>query len=130
MSALINSETWKHLVIHKNKLDKTDMKTMFASDPERFPRFTVKQKGMLFDYSKNIINDETMRLLFKLAEDCCVKEKISGMFSGQKINITENRAVLHTALRNLRSSTITVDSNDIMPGINDVLSRMGRFAES
>ncbi len=101
----------------------------FEDDPKRFQKFSIKFQDILFDYSKNRIDPETMRLLCQMAKECGVKEAIEAMFSGQKINETENRAVLHTALRNRSNKPVMVDGEDVMPAVNEILERMKTFSE-
>jgi len=105
------------------------MKEAFEKDPKRFEKFSVQFEDILFDYSKNIIDEETIKLFIKLVEEIKLKEKIEDEFTGKKINITEIRAVLHTALRNRDNTPILVDGKDVMPEVNRVLTKMGKFAE-
>ena len=104
------------------------MREMFEQDPERAERYWLQVGGLTLDYSKNRINDETMSLLFELAREAGVPERMQQMFHGEKINTTENRAVLHVALRNRTNAPIVVDGEDVMPKVNHVLQRMGEFA--
>ena len=104
------------------------MREMFDQDPQRAERYWLQVGGLTLDYSKNRINDETMALLFELAREAGVPERMQQMFRGEKINTTENRAVLHVALRNRTNSPIVVDGEDVMPKVNHVLQRMGEFA--
>ncbi len=129
MSELIESPAWRALQAHKKKLSDIHMRDLFAQDANRFEDFSAQFGDILLDYSKNIITKETMRLLFDLAEQAQVKDWIGYMFSGDKINITEDRAVLHIALRNRSGRSIKLDGEDIMPGINSVLARMRTFTE-
>ncbi|KAL7715109.1 Glucose-6-phosphate isomerase [Entamoeba marina] len=105
------------------------MKDAFAKDSKRQEKFSASLEDVFLDYSKNIIDDETMQLLFNLCNEVNLKDKINAEFNGEKINITEKRAVLHTALRNRSNSPIYVDGKDVMPDVNAVLSKMGKFAE-
>ena len=105
------------------------MKDLFLSDPERFNKFHIRFKEILVDYSKNRITDETLSLLLELAEEAGVRTAIKNMFSGEKINETENRAVLHVALRNRNNSPIYVDGQDVMPQVNAVLQKMEGFSK-
>ncbi|EDR22430.1 glucose-6-phosphate isomerase, putative [Entamoeba dispar SAW760] len=105
------------------------MKEAFNKDPERFKKFSIQFEDIFVDYSKNLIDEETMKLLIKLCEAVHLKEKIEAEFTGVKINNTEKRAVLHTALRNRSNNPVVVDGKDVMPGINAVLKKMGKFAE-
>ena len=106
------------------------MKEMFASDPERFNKFSMTFEDILLDYSKNRITEETMDLLYKLADQQEVKKKAQAMFAGEKINDTEGRAVLHVALRNQSNTPILVDGKDVMPEVNEVLGRIKTFTEN
>ena len=105
------------------------MRDLFAADPGRFERFSLQVGELLLDYSKNRITDETMSLLVRLAEEADVTGWRERMFSGDKINHTENRAVLHVALRNRSNHPVMVDGEDVMPKVNAVIERMGAFAE-
>ena len=104
---------WKQLQKHYDEIKKTHLRDLFETDPDRADRFSIKKEGLYFDYSKNIINEETLKLLFNLAEACSLKEEIERMFNGEKINETENRAVLHIALRNVKNRPIIVDGEDV-----------------
>ena len=106
------------------------MRELFAEDPERFQRFALRLDDILFDYSKNRITAETMQLLFDLARQAGLSEAIEAMFSGVKINTTEDRAVLHVALRNRSNRPIFVDGEDVMPEVNRVLAKMAGFSEA
>ena len=130
MSSLCNSEAWKALTAHYATMKDVHMKDLFASDAERFHKFSMAFEDILLDYSKNRITQETMDLLYQLAEQQGVKAKAQAMFAGEKINDTEGRAVLHVALRNHISNTpIYVDGKDVMPEVNDVLARIKDFTE-
>jgi len=102
---------------------------MFADDPARGERYTVETGGIFLDYSKNRITDETLKLLVQLAEECGLRAHIDAMFSGEKINITENRAVLHVALRAPKGESIVVDGEDVVPGVHAVLEKMAAFSD-
>ncbi len=117
-------ELWKHFDATKN----VHMRELFEQDPERAQRYWLEVGGITLDYSKNRITDETLNLLFKLAREAGLPERIKQMFHGEKINETENRAALHVALRNRTNSPIEVDGEDVMPKVNHVLHRMGEFA--
>ena len=106
------------------------MKEQFASDPERFNKFSLQFEDILLDFSKNRISDVTMDLLYKLAEQQDVYGLAKKMYSGEKINITEGRAVLHVALRNQSNTPIIVDGEDVMPAVNETLGRIKAFTES
>ncbi|AJY45329.1 glucose-6-phosphate isomerase [Martelella endophytica] len=107
----------------------TDLRAAFAADPDRFAKFSISFEDLLMDFSKTAINDEILSLLVKLAAETGVEDKRAAMFSGEKINITEDRAVLHTALRNRSNTPVMVDGADVMPDVNAVLAAMGTFAE-
>ena len=119
---------WKNLQEHFAQND-FELRTLFQYNPERFNQFSVKREDYLFDYSKNLIDQKTFDLLQNLAEECDVKSAIEAMFSGEKINETEGRAVLHTALRDLSDKEILVDGENIKPGIKRVLDQMKTFSE-
>jgi glucose-6-phosphate isomerase len=129
MSSLSESPAWKALEAHYAATKDVQMKDMFASDPERFNKFSMKFEDILFDHSKNRINEETMDLLYALAEQQDVKGLAQKMYSGEKINPTEDRAVLHVALRNQSNTPILVDGVDVMPEVNAVLARIKTFTE-
>ncbi len=129
MSQLTKSEVWNNLSKHYKKVKKLHMRDMFAEDPERFNKFSLQFNDILFDYSKNRITDETMDLLLKLADFANLKSWIDKMFTGEKINFTEERAVLHTALRNRSKNPVYVDGKDVMPEIFSVLNHMKQFSE-
>jgi glucose-6-phosphate isomerase len=120
---------WQQLETHYEKLKEVQMKQLFAEDPQRFKRFSIKFEDILVDFSKNRITEETMERLLDLAKACKVEEAAQQMFAGQKINETEKRAVLHVALRNRTGFPIEVDGEDVMPEVNEVLNRMEAFSE-
>ncbi|AZI21560.1 glucose-6-phosphate isomerase [Chryseobacterium taklimakanense] len=122
------TKAWGELYAHFEKND-FDLRTLFQYNPNRFDEFSIKRENFLFDYSKNLIDGRTRELLIKLAEECQLKEAISAMFSGEKINETEGRAVLHTALRDFSDKEILVDGENIKPGIKKVLEQMRSFSE-
>lgn len=128
--SVIELPAWYALAEHRLKMGNMHMRELFASDPERFERFSIRLGDLLFDYSKNRITDETMSLLFDLAKQARLAEAIEAMFTGGRINTTENRPVLHVALRNRSSRPILVDGVDVMPDVNEVLSQMRRFSEA
>lgn len=129
MSKLTQSPAWKNLEAHKKELESTTMREMFANDPDRFNKFSIKHADLLFDYSKNRITEKTVDLLVALAEQAQIKEKAELMFTGEKINVTERRAVLHVALRNRCNAPIMVDGKDVMPDVNRVLAKMKSFSD-
>lgn len=124
-----STEAWKNLTTHYNDIKRLEMKDLFANDPGRFNKHSLRFEDILLDYSKNRLNDETKGLLYALAAECDLKEAIKAMFSGESINKTENRAVLHTALRNRSNTPVIVDGKDVMPDINRVLEQMKTFSE-
>ncbi|MBR2649139.1 MAG: glucose-6-phosphate isomerase [Sediminibacterium sp.] len=125
-----STQAWFLLKKHyEDEMSRKHMRDLFAQDPERFKRFSLCLEGLVFDYSKNIINAKTLQLLLQLAEECHIKEAIHDMFAGIKINETEQRAVLHTALRNFSDTPILVEGKDIMPKIRKVLNQMKGFCD-
>src|SRR5580658_2165136 len=130
MSSLTQSHPWKALQSHFQTLSSVHMRDLFANDPKRFEKFSLRFGDILLDFSKNRITDETLRLLLDLARYAKVEEWRDRMFRGDKINITENRAVLHIALRNRSNRPILVDGKDVMPGVNAVLAHMRSFSDA
>ena len=124
------TSAWADLDAHFNNIKDVHMRDLFSSDPERFTKFSIQSGDVLFDYSKNRITAETIRLLINLAEECNLREATSSMFSGARINETEERAVLHTALRNFSGKKVTYDGQDIMPEVKGVLKKMSSFCNS
>jgi len=129
MSQLTKSEVWNNLSLHYKKIKKLHMRDMFAEDPERFNKFSIQFNDILLDYSKNRITEETLDLLLRLADFTNLKSWIDKMFTGEKINTTEDRAVLHTALRNRSTKPVYVEGNNVMPEINSVLNHMKQFSD-
>src|SRR5579863_4883180 len=127
---VVGSSAWKALEDHYKKVRKLHLRKLFADDPRRGERLTASAVGIDLDYSKNRITDETLQLLLQLAKDAGLKERIAAMFSGSRINITENRAVLHTALRAPADASILVDGQNVVPEVHAVLDRMAAFSES
>ncbi|PIQ46999.1 MAG: glucose-6-phosphate isomerase [Cytophagales bacterium CG12_big_fil_rev_8_21_14_0_65_40_12] len=123
------TKAWEKLAKHYEATSSTQMKALFAQDGKRFEKFSTQFKTILVDYSKNRITQETLALLFELAEECDLKNAIKAMFEGDSINATEGRAVLHTALRNQSDSPVKVDGVDIMPDVRSALSKMKVFAD-
>jgi len=119
---------WKALASHYETVSKLHLRKLFADDPKRGTRLTAEAVGLYLDYSKNRITDQTLKLLIQLAEESGLREKIEAMFRGEKINVTEKRAVLHTALRAPRNASIVVDDENVMPQVHAVLDRMADFA--
>jgi glucose-6-phosphate isomerase len=120
---------WKALQTHSQEMKGHHLRDLFAKDPGRGERFTAEADGIFLDYSKNRVTDETLKLLVALAEESGLRGKIEAMFRGDKINITENRAVLHVALRAPKSEKIVVDGEDVVPGVHAVLEKMAGFAD-
>ncbi len=127
MSGLTLSPYWTKLKEHFSRISDIHMRDMFTADPERFSSFSLQAGQIFLDYSKNRIDRETMSLLFGMARDMGLEDKTTAMFSGQKINTTEQRSVLHVALRNRSNRPTYVDGEDVMPQVNQVLDRMKDF---
>lgn len=125
---LTDLKAWKDLENNYADVRGMNMREMFAADPDRFEKFSVSMNNMLVDYSKNRVTADTMKLLFDLARESGLEKARDAMFSGEKINITENRAVLHTALRNRSDRPVFVDGKDVMPQIKAVLKKMESFS--
>ena len=121
------TEAWKELLAHHAEIKDVQMKDLFKKDVERFNKMSIQLGNILFDYSKNIVTEETLTKLFQLAEDCKVKSAKDAMFAGEKINETEDRAVMHTALRNFSDQPIIVDGEDIMLEIRETRQKMKSF---
>ena len=120
---------WKALIAHQNEMKKVEMKDLFEQDSKRFGKMSIQFDNILFDYSKNIITEETLEKLLKLTDDCKVKAAREAMFAGEKINETEDRAVMHTALRSFSDKPITIDGEDIMPEIRETRQKMKSFCK-
>jgi len=127
MSSLTTSKAWTALQSHYDQTKNNSLRDAFKADIDRFNKFSVNFNEILFDYSKNRITDQTLPLLIDLANHAGLNEKINALFSGEKINTTENRAVLHTALRNKSNVPVYVDGQDVMPEINQILAKMRIF---
>jgi len=125
---LTECSAWKALKDHHQKIGKRHLRELFADDPERGERMTAEALGLYLDYAKNRITDETLRLLLSLAEECNLKGRIEAMFRGEKINVTEKRAVLHIALRAPKGAVIVVDGENVVPEVHGVLERMADFS--
>jgi glucose-6-phosphate isomerase len=119
---------WKALESHHQKVRELHLRKLFADDPKRGERFTTEAVGLYLDYSKNRVTDETLKLLLQLAEECDLRARIDAMFRGEKINITENRAVLHVALRAPKGASIVVDGENVVPQVHAVLDKMADFS--
>src|SRR5262252_8109164 len=133
MTARIQSLTarpaWKALEAHHRKVRGLHLRELFADDPKRGERMTAGAAGIFLDYSKNRVTDETLHLLLQLAEECGLRARIDAMFRGDKINITEKRAVLHVALRAPKGASITVDGQNVVPQVHAVVDKMAGFAD-
>src|SRR5258705_9452186 len=121
-------KAWKAIVEHHEKIQELTLGKLFAEDPNRGERLAAEAVGIYLDYSKNRVSDETIRLLLQLAVESGLRERIDAMFGGEKINTTENRAVLHIALRTPRGQSIRVDGKDVVPEVHAVLDRMTDFS--
>ncbi len=130
MSRFTASPAWQALTAHRVAMSDHHMRDLFDQDPQRFERFSLRFQDILFDYSKNRITGETMRLLLDLAQQAGLQGAIEAMFGGEKINNTEERAVLHIALRNRSNRPIYVDGQDVMPAVNRVLAKMRTFSDA
>src|SRR3954468_4175806 len=119
---------WKALAAHYKKVSKLHLRSLFADDPGRGERLALEAVGLYLDYSKNRVTDETLKLLFRLAEEARLGDRIAAMFRGEKINVTEGRAVLHVALRAPEGASIVVDGKDVVPEVHAVLDAMSDFA--
>ncbi len=129
MAALTTLPVWQALCHHQKTIAASNMRDLFTQDTNRFDKFSFQLDDMLFDFSKHRINDETLPLLLQLAKEAQLENWRDRMFAGEKINITENRAVLHTALRNRSNRPVLVDGVDVMPEVNAVLAQMRDFSE-
>src|SRR5882762_4870077 len=126
---LTERKAWKALGNHFSKVRTLHLRELFAADPKRGERMNAEAAGLYLDYSKNRITDETLELLLQLAEESDLRARIDVMFKGEKINITENRAVLHVALRAPRGATITVDGENVVPKVHAVLDKMAELSD-
>ncbi|RVZ06366.1 glucose-6-phosphate isomerase [Helicobacter pylori] len=127
---LTQLKTYPKLLKHYEEIKEVHMRDWFSKDKERASRYFVQLESLSLDYSKNRLNDTTLKLLFELANDCSLKEKIEAMFKGEKINTTEKRAVLHTALRSLNDTEILLDNMEVLKSVRSVLKRMRAFSDS
>ncbi|MCL4639291.1 MULTISPECIES: glucose-6-phosphate isomerase [Olivibacter] len=124
------TDAYNYLSNHYINIAPKHLRDLFAYDPDRFEKFSLLFEDILFDYSKNRIDEQTVALLVQLARECHLEEAIDAMFKGLPINKTENRAVLHTALRNISNTPVLVDGQDVMPSVNEVLAHMKEFSEA
>jgi glucose-6-phosphate isomerase len=125
---LTERPAWKALEAHCAAVGATHLRTLFADDPDRGERLRSEAAGLYVDYSKQRVTNETLRLLRTLADECQLRDRISAMWRGDKINTSEKRAVLHVALRAPRGASIELDGENVVPKVHDVLDRMGTFA--
>ncbi|MGH8654494.1 MAG: glucose-6-phosphate isomerase, partial [Gammaproteobacteria bacterium] len=125
---LTKRKAWKALQTHYEKVRKLHLRDLFAADPKRGERMTAEAAGLFLDYSKNRITDETVKLLIELVEESGLQSRIDAMFRGEKINTTEQRAVLHVALRAPEGASIVVDGEDVVPQVHAVLDKMADFS--
>src|SRR5215472_6024228 len=128
IAPLTERKAWKALEAHHKNVRDLHLRKLFADDPRRGERMTAEAVGLYLDYSKNRITDETLKLLLQLAEESGLRGRIDAMFRGEKINITENRAVLHVALRAPKGTSIVVDGEDVVPQVHAVLDKMADFS--
>jgi glucose-6-phosphate isomerase len=128
MLPLTGRQSWKALQTHQGRISDRHLRTLFAGDPTRGERLTAEAVGIYLDYSKNRVTDETITLLCRLAEECGLRERIDAMFRGDRINLTEDRAVLHVALRAPRGASIMVDGKNVVPEVHGVLDAMADFS--
>jgi glucose-6-phosphate isomerase len=128
IAPLTTRKAWIELEAHAKRISGIHLREFFANDPQRGERMTAEGAGLFLDYSKNRITGDTLRLLLQLAEESGLKQRTEAMFSGEKINVTENRAVLHVALRAPKGEVIRVDGEDVVPKVHEVLERMAAFA--
>ena len=124
---LARRKAWLALKVHHKKMQAIHLRELFEDDPKRAERFAVDALGIYFDFSKNRLTEKTLKLLLDLARESGLRERIDAMFRGEKINITENRAVLHVALRAPKDSSILVDGNNVVPEVHAVLGKMSEF---
>lgn len=129
-STLAQTPVWKELLKHLEEIQQVQMRELFAKEPQRFEHMSLFLNDILLDYSKNRVTDKTLKLLFKLARQEQLPQHIEQMFGGEKINYTEHRAVLHTALRNSSNRKVRVDGEDVMPNVRRVLSKMAKFVRA
>jgi glucose-6-phosphate isomerase len=127
--SLVEQPAWKALQSHSQEISKTNLRQLFDQDAQRGTRYTTEAVGIFLDYSKNRITDDTLKLLVQLANERGLKDRIAAMFRGDKINVTENRAVLHVALRAPKGESIKVDGEDVVPGVHAVLEKMSAFSD-
>ena len=128
-TSITNTTAWKNLQVHYNQVKNESIRAMFDSNDDRFNQLSLSWQDFLVDYSKNRVSKDTIELLLQLAREAGVENARDAMFGGEEINITEKRAVLHTALRNRSNSAVFVGGQDVMPAINHELGKMKAFCE-
>src|SRR5947208_2513925 len=126
---LPETPAWRALSLHAEETKWQHLRQLFADDPTRAERFTLDSEGIVFDYSKQRVTSETMKLLLELADERMIRQKIDAMFTGEHINVTEDRAVLHVALRAPLDEELDCDGKDVVPEVHRVLDRMAKFAD-
>jgi glucose-6-phosphate isomerase len=126
----VETVAWRQLTAHFLEMQATTLRELFETDPQRFDKYHLKHDDILLDFSKNHLNDDTIKLLKRLAEECELGEAIEAMFQGEPINVTERRPVLHVALRNRSNNPISIAGNNVMPEVNKVLEQMRVFSEN
>ena len=128
ITPLTERQAWKALQAHHKNVRALHLRELFAADPKRGERMMAQSLGLYLDYSKNRITDETLKLLLQLTEESGLRERIDAMFRGEKINVTENRAALHVALRAPRGASFVVDGENVVPQVHAVLNKMTDFS--
>jgi glucose-6-phosphate isomerase len=129
MKSLTKRPAWKALAAHHKKSRALHLRKLFSADPKRGQRMTAEAVGLFLDYSKNRVTAQTLKLLLRLAEESGLRARVDAMLRGEKINITEKRAVLHVALRAPRGASIVVDGRNVVPDVHAVLDKMADFSE-
>jgi glucose-6-phosphate isomerase len=127
ITPLTERQAWNALAAHYQSCRELDLRKLFVGNPMRGERMTAEAVGLYLDYLRNLVTDETLKLLLKLADESGLRERIDAMFRGEKINVTENRAVLHVALRAPRGASIVVDGENVVPQVHAVLDKMADF---
>ena len=127
--SLTKRPAWEALAVHHNKVKGLHLRDLFSADHKRGERLTAEATGLFLDYSKNRVTDETLKLLVQLVEESALHERINAMFRGGKINVTEDRAVLHVALRAPANATIVVDGKDLVPEVHAVLNQISTWTD-
>src|SRR5207247_9637701 len=128
VQSLSDRPAWKALESHYHSIRAMHIRKLFADDPPRGERMVAEAVGIVFDYSKNRVTDETLKLLLQLAEESGLRGRIDAMFRGEKLNVTENRAVLHVALRSPRGASVVVDGKNVVPQVHAILDKIADFS--